>query len=64
MNKLICPKCGNEISNQFNATLSFCTDCGEKEIITSNTGKDTPEIKAILEAFKKLQNQTEFTEVK
>lgn len=37
---------------------------GEKEIITSNTGKDSPEIDAILRVFKKLQNQIEFTEVK
>lgn len=37
---------------------------GEKEIITSNTGKNTPEIKAILEAFNNLQSQTLFIEVK
>lgn len=36
---------------------------GEKFVITSNTGKDTPEIKAILEAFQKLEKQTDWKAV-
>ena len=28
MNKMICQKCGDEISNEFGVTLSFCTNCG------------------------------------
>lgn len=28
MNKLICQKCGGEISNDFNNTLLYCTNCG------------------------------------
>lgn len=28
MNKLICQKCGRKISNEFGATLSYCTECG------------------------------------
>lgn len=28
MNKQICQKCGEVISNNFNETLSFCTNCG------------------------------------
>ena len=32
MNKLICKKCGNKISNEFGVTLSYCTECGENLI--------------------------------
>lgn len=28
MNKLICQKCGGEISNEFGVTLTYCTNCG------------------------------------
>ncbi len=28
MNKLICQKCGGEISNEFGVTLVYCTNCG------------------------------------
>ncbi len=28
MKKLICQKCGGEISNDFSNTLLFCTNCG------------------------------------
>lgn len=28
MSKQICQKCGNEISNEFGVTLSFCNNCG------------------------------------
>ena len=28
MDKLLCEKCGSEISNDFKHTLSFCTNCG------------------------------------
>lgn len=37
---------------------------GEKVIITSNSGKNTPQITAILAAFKNLQNRVEFKEAK
>ena len=54
----------DNITDSSNYTLKIKYSGGEKEIITSNTGKDTPEINTILEAFKKLQNQIEFKEVK
>ena len=28
MNKIICQKCSNEISNEFGVTLTYCTNCG------------------------------------
>ena len=28
MNKMFCQKCGEDISNEFSVTLSFCTNCG------------------------------------
>lgn len=28
MNKIVCPKCGGAVSNDFGHTLSFCTSCG------------------------------------
>lgn len=30
MNKLICQKCNQEISNEFGVTLVYCTNCGAK----------------------------------
>jgi hypothetical protein len=29
MGKIICPQCGNEISNESGVTVAFCTNCGE-----------------------------------
>ncbi|CAN5510085.1 peptide ABC transporter substrate-binding protein [soil metagenome] len=39
MNKLICQKCGVEISNEFGVTLTYCTNCGEsiKNLHTEKT---------------------------
>lgn len=43
MSKLICQKCGEEISNEFGVTLSFCTNCGAA---LSNFGEvETVELK-------------------
>jgi tetratricopeptide (TPR) repeat protein len=36
MGKIICDKCGNEISNDFNNTLLFCTNCGASLKVTAS----------------------------
>jgi len=58
------PDAADRITDATDYRLKIKYTGGEKEIITSNTGKDSPEIDAILQVIKNLQNQIEFTEVK
>ncbi len=43
MNKHFCQKCGDEISNDFGVTLSFCTNCGAA--LSNLTADETIELK-------------------
>lgn len=46
MNKSICGKCGDEISNESGATLTFCTNCGAS--LTNLSNEKTLSSKKIL----------------
>lgn len=51
MDKLICQKCGGEISNEFNNTLLFCTNCGASlNLAESEKTLSLPDSEALLSA--------------
>lgn len=51
MNKLICQKCGGEISNDFNNTLVFCTNCGANlSLAESEKTLSLPDSEALVSA--------------
>ncbi len=45
MNKQICRKCSEVISNDFNETLSFCTNCGSSINLSPTEEKTLPSVK-------------------
>lgn len=53
-------------ANNYNLKITYSGINGDgiKRIETNNTGKDTPEIEAILQAFANLQNQVVWKQVK
>ena len=54
MNKITCQKCGENISNDFGVTLSFCTNCGAA--ISNLISDETVEIKKETAEKKKPKN--------
>ncbi len=46
MNKQICRKCGEVISNNFNETLSFCTNCSASVNLSPPADKTLPTVNA------------------
>ena len=46
MNKQVCRKCGEVISNDFNETLSFCTNCGASVNLSPPADKSLPTVNA------------------
>ncbi len=53
MNKIICPKCGGEVSKEFGKTLSYCANCGEKihlppkeKVVSSSETAPAPKTKS------------------
>jgi hypothetical protein len=51
------------ITDYYDYTLTVTYSQGEKKIKTSNVNQDTPEIEAILHAFRNLQNQVSWQKV-
>ena len=54
MNEMVCQKCGDEISNEFGVTLSFCTNCGAA--LNNLTADETIELKRETVENKKPKN--------
>ncbi len=46
INKQVCRKCGEVISNNFNETLSFCTNCGAGINLSPPADKSLPKVNA------------------